>query len=60
MIKYNKTKVIKITESQHNTLVKMKRYNIRVADFIREAIAEKINREYSNLIPKVKEVECPF
>lgn len=55
-----KTKVIRISESQHKTLVKMKSYNVDVGEFIRQAIAEKIKREYSDLIPKVKKEYCPF
>ena len=54
-----KTKVIRISESQHKTLQKMKSYNIDVGNFIRDAIAEKIKKEYSSLIPKVKST-CPF
>jgi len=49
---YTKVKVIKITETQHKTLVKLDSYNINVAKFIRDAISEKIKREYSELIPK--------
>ena len=59
MQKYTKTKVIRISESQQKTLVKMKSYNIDVGRFIRDAIKEKIKREYQDLIPKVKD-ECPF
>ena len=55
-----KTKVIRISETQHKTLLKMKLYNIDVAKFIREAIAEKIKREYSELIPKQNKNICPF
>ena len=47
-----KTKVIRISESQLLTLQKMKFYNVDVGKFIRDAIAEKIKREYNNLIPK--------
>lgn len=49
-----KTKVIRISETQHATLQKMKYYNIDVGRFIREAIAEKIKREYNELQPKQK------
>ncbi len=56
---YTKIKVIRISESQQKTLVKMKSYNIDVGRFIRDAIKEKIKREYQDLIPKVKD-ECPF
>ena len=55
-----KTKVIRITETQLITLQKMKSYNIDVGNFIREAISEKIKREYKELILKPKKSECPF
>lgn len=55
-----KTKVIRITDVQFNTLKKMQSYNIDVADFIRNAISEKIKREYKELIPKPKKEHCPF
>jgi len=59
MKKYTKTKVIRISEIQLKTLQKMKSYNVDVGKFIRDAISEKINKEYENLKPKVKK-ECPF
>jgi hypothetical protein len=57
--KYTKVKVIKITEIQYDTLKKLDSYQINVAQFIRDAISEKIKREYNNLIPKEKS-KCPF
>lgn len=60
MKNYNKTKVIRITETQLLTLQKMKSYNIDTGKFIREAISEKIKREYLDLIPKPKKEFCPF
>jgi len=60
MKKYTKIKVIRVSETQHKTLQKMKEYNIDVGQFIRNAIAEKIKREHSELIQKVKKVICPF
>lgn len=59
MQQYTKVKVIRISESQHRTLQKMKSYNVDVGHFIREAIKEKIKLEYKDLIPKVKNT-CPF
>jgi hypothetical protein len=59
-LKYTKVKVIKITEQQHQTLKKLDSYQINVAQFIRDAISEKIKREYSDIIPKVKKEYCPF
>jgi len=55
-----KTKVIRINEIQLKTLQKMKSYNVDVSQFIRDAIAEKIKKEYANLIPKPKKIKCPF
>jgi hypothetical protein len=55
-----KTKVIRISETQHKTLQKMKSYNVDVGKFIRDAIAEKIKKEYSELMPKPKKSDCPF
>lgn len=58
--KYTKVKVIKITEIQHKTLKKLDSYQINVAQFIRDAISEKIKREYSELIPKPVKFKVPF
>lgn len=58
--KYTKPRTIKFTEIQDNTLRKMKLYNIDVAQFIRDAVREKIKREYLDLIPKPKKNYCPF
>jgi hypothetical protein len=60
MIKYNKVKVLKITDSQDQTLKKLNSYGVNVAQFIRDSIAEKIQREYKDLIPKPKKIHCPF
>jgi len=60
MKNYPKTKVIRISETQLKTLQKMKSYNIDIGKFIRDAIAEKIKREYNNLLPKPKKENCPF
>lgn len=59
MKQYTKVKVVRITESQHTTLIKMQSYNVDVGNFIRQAISEKIKRDYADLLPKIKN-ECPF
>ena len=59
-MKYTKVKVIRISEQQHNTLVKMKSLKIDVGKFIREAIKEKIDKEHSYLISKEKPLEDEF
>jgi hypothetical protein len=60
MKQYTKIKVIRISDLQLKTLQKMKSYNVDVGKFIRDAIAEKIKREYKNLIPKQEIIKCPF
>jgi len=59
-IKYTRSKVVKITEVQFQTLKKLEKYNVRVCDFIREAISEKLEREKIEILkPKEKNI-CPF
>ncbi len=60
MKKYTKVKVLKISEVQYNTLKKMESYKVPVSQFIRDAISEKIKREYKDLLPKSKKEYCPF
>ena len=57
---YTKTKVIKLTDQQYNTLKKLESYNVIVCDFIREAINEKIQREHLEIKERVKKSNCPF
>ena len=59
-IKYTKVKTIRITNIQHETLIKMSEYNVNVGDFIRSAISEKIKRDYSELVKKEDIIDCPF
>jgi hypothetical protein len=58
-LKYKHSKVIKLTEVQYNTLKKLKNYNVRVCDFIRDAIAEKLERDKHEILKPKKEY-CPF
>ena len=60
MKNYTKTKVVRISEVQLKTLQKMKSYNVDVGKFIRDAISEKIKREYLDLLPKPKKIHIPF
>ena len=60
MKKMTKTKTLRISKEQHETLIKMKSYKVDVSRFIRDAIKEKIEREYFDLIPKKDDSLCPF
>lgn len=59
LVKYTKTKVVKLTEVQFQTLKKLEKYNIRVCDFIRDAIAEKLELEKIEIV-KPKKKYYPF
>jgi post-segregation antitoxin (ccd killing protein) len=59
-MKYTETKNIKISKIQKETLNKLKERNIRVSDFIRKAISEKIKRDAKELIIKPIKEYCPF
>ena len=58
-IKYTKSKVIKLTEVQYETLKKLENYNVRVCDFIRIAIQEKLESDKHEIL-KPKAEYCPF
>jgi hypothetical protein len=58
-IKYTKSKVVKLTDVQYNTLKKLENYNVRVCDFIRDAISEKLERDKHEIL-KSKSEYCPF
>jgi post-segregation antitoxin (ccd killing protein) len=51
---------LKITSTQKQTLDKLKARNIRVSDFIRKAISEKIKRDAKELEVKPKKEYTPF
>jgi hypothetical protein len=57
---YSEVVVLKITPIQKQTLDKLKQRNVKVADFIRKAIAEKLKRDANELIIKPKRAYCPF
>jgi len=50
----------KISKTQKQTLDKLKGYNINVSQFVRNAIKEKIERDYDDLKEKSKKEYCPF
>jgi hypothetical protein len=60
MNNYTHTITINFSEQQHQTLEKLRNRNIKVGDFIRKAIAEKIKRDYKDLLPLLKKEYYPF
>jgi post-segregation antitoxin (ccd killing protein) len=57
---YTEVVTIKISKVQKQTLSKLRSRNIKVSNFIRQAIKEKIERDASELIDKSKIQYCPF
>ena len=51
---YTEVFTLKISSTQKRTLEKLKSRNIKVSDFVRKAIAEKIQRDYAELQEKSK------
>lgn len=59
MKEYTEKQVVMISIIQKNSLKILKSYNINVSQFIRQAIKEKISREWKE-IKQPKEEETPF
>lgn len=57
-----KTEILKvrISKEQKQTLDKLKEYNVNVAQFVRNAIKEKLQREKAEIITNYKNLECPI
>lgn len=51
---------IRISKEQKQTLDKLKEYNVNVAQFVRNAIKEKLQREKTEIITNYKNLECPI
>ena len=51
---------VRISKEQKQTLDKLKEYNVNVAQFVRNAIKEKLQREKSEIITNYKNLQCPF
>ena len=51
---------IRISKEQKQTLDKLKEYNVNVAQFVRNAIKEKLQREKAEIITNYKNLQCPF
>jgi post-segregation antitoxin (ccd killing protein) len=57
---YTEIITLKVTKVQKQTLDKLKQRNVKVSNFIRLAIAEKLKRDAKELIVKPKKEYCPF
>lgn len=60
MKQLNKSKTIKFTEIQMNSLNVLESYGVNVSQFIRLAVKEKLQRDWKTIKePKIKN-KCPF
>ncbi len=57
---YTEVFTLKISSTQKRTLEKLKSRNIKVSDFVRNAIKEKIERDYKELIEEPEKIKMPF
>lgn len=60
MKQLTKSKSIRLTEQQFNSLSILESYGVNVNHFIRLAIKEKIQREWKSIKDKKEKVNCPF
>ena len=59
-VKLSYKKVIGFTEQQHQTMIKLERLNINVNRFIRDAVKEKIIRDWPEIKKRINLTKCPF
>ena len=52
--------VIMISETQAKSLKKLKEYNVNVSQFIRQAIKEKLKRDWKEIKEKHERIKMPF
>lgn len=57
-----KTKIhkVRLTEQQYNSLQILKQYNVNTSQFIRQAIKEKLQRDWKGIKEESKKEYCPF
>jgi group I intron endonuclease len=55
-----KIKTIRFTESQMNSLTILESYNVNVNQFIRQAIKEKLQKEWKQIKEEKERIKLPF
>ena len=60
MKQLTKSKTIRFTESQMNSLTILESYNVNVNQFIRQAIKEKLQKEWKQIKEEKERVKLPF
>lgn len=60
MKQLTKSKTIRFTESQMNSLSILESYGVNVNQFIRIAVKEKLQRDLKSIKEKKEKIICPF
>lgn len=60
MKQLTKSKTIRFTENQINSLNILESYGVNVNQFIRLAIKEKLKKDWKTIKEKKEKVYCPF
>lgn len=60
MKQLTKSKTIRFSETQMNSLAILESYGINVNQFIRIAVAEKIKKDWKSIKEKKEKIICPF
>lgn len=59
-LKLNKKKLLSLTLQQSQSLKKLEQYGVNVSQFIRDAIKEKIHREWPEIKERKNKEKLPF
>lgn len=60
MKQLTKSKTIRFSETQMNSLTILESYGVNVNQFIRIAVAEKIKKDWKIIKEKKEKIICPF
>ena len=60
MQQYTISKTVKISETQNNSLDILKSYNVNIGNFIRQAVKEKLQRDWKEIKENKNKEKTPF
>ena len=60
MKQLTKSKTIRFSETQMNSLTILENYGVNVKQFIRIAVAEKLQKDWKTIKEKKEKIICPF
>jgi hypothetical protein len=60
MKQLTKSKTIRFTETQMNSLIILESYGVNINQFIRLAVKEKLQKDWKSIKEKKEKIICPF